>query len=295
MAAKRGGEDGEQTAHAGPSGEISLSISTAAAVPPLADCCCSARLKGVSAFEPGGPQSPRHIPSLPVASVQPSAELRSPSVEAGSGRGGSRKMLKQRRLHPDLIADVSRERPRRKGRAVTGLRSEVTPRCVKGGRWDRQMSRSTSDCNCGIAKKLIDTGNVELRQKHIQSCSSWRYLMQWKLASLCAACAILYIPWQAAAACLDVRQSTGIVLEGVLSYHIFPGSPNFEDVRRGDQPEPTYILQLDQPICATGDEFLDENSKIDRIQIFPGEESSTNQNLSKEMRRDGGPESVRRG
>jgi hypothetical protein len=109
--------------------------------------------------------------------------------------------------------------------------------------------------------------------------------MQRNLASLCASCVIACIPWQAAAACLDVRQSTGLIFEGFLAHHIFPGPPNYEDVRRGDQPEPAYILQLDQPVCATGDEFVNENKKIDRVQIYPGQESSTSRRLWKEMRR----------
>jgi hypothetical protein len=109
--------------------------------------------------------------------------------------------------------------------------------------------------------------------------------MQRSLAPLCAACVIVCFPWHAAAACLDVRQGTGFVFEGVLAYRIFPGPPNYEDVRQGDRPEPAYILRLDQPVCATGDEFLDGNKKIDRVQIYPGKESSTSQNLPKEMRR----------
>jgi hypothetical protein len=54
----------------------------------------------------------------------------------------------------------------------------------------------------------------------------------------------------------------------VLTYNIFPGPPNFEDVRKGDKPEPTYILQLLKPICVSGDEFIDPKKQIDRIQFF---------------------------
>jgi hypothetical protein len=68
--------------------------------------------------------------------------------------------------------------------------------------------------------------------------------------------------------CLDLKQSQSFHFEGVLTYNIFPGPPNFEDVRKGDKPEPTYILQLLKPICVSGDEFIDPKKQIDRIQFF---------------------------
>ena len=73
----------------------------------------------------------------------------------------------------------------------------------------------------------------------------------------------------AGAACLDLQQGGTVTFGGTLTYHVFAGPPNFEDVRRGDTPEPSYILQLDDPICATGDDFLEPKEKIDRIQVFP--------------------------
>src|SRR5260221_11968066 len=71
------------------------------------------------------------------------------------------------------------------------------------------------------------------------------------------------------ASCIDLKQTDTLSFEGTLNYRIFPGPPNYEDVRKGDTPEPTYILKLEEPICATGNEFVDQNVKFDRIQIFP--------------------------
>jgi hypothetical protein len=71
------------------------------------------------------------------------------------------------------------------------------------------------------------------------------------------------------AACIDLKQKETLSFEGTLNYRIYPGPPNYADVRKGDTPEPTYILKLGEPICATGDEFIDQNLKFDRIQIFP--------------------------
>src|SRR5215470_1976884 len=71
------------------------------------------------------------------------------------------------------------------------------------------------------------------------------------------------------AACIDLKQKGSLSFQGTLNYRIFPGPPNYEDVRKGDTPEPTYILKLQELICATGDESVDPNTKFDRIQIFP--------------------------
>jgi hypothetical protein len=69
------------------------------------------------------------------------------------------------------------------------------------------------------------------------------------------------------AACIDLKQKDTLSFEGTLNYRIYPGPPNYEDVRKGDTPEPTYVLKLDDPICASGDEFVDQNVKFDRINI----------------------------
>src|SRR6187397_2557136 len=67
------------------------------------------------------------------------------------------------------------------------------------------------------------------------------------------------------AACLDLKQS--LSLEGTLN-RIFAGPPNYEDVRKGDTPEPTYILTLAEPMCASGDEFVDPRETFSQVQIF---------------------------
>ena len=50
---------------------------------------------------------------------------------------------------------------------------------------------------------------------------------------------------------IDVRKPETLILSGRLTYKIFPGPPNYEDVRKGDRPEGAFILQLDKPACAT--------------------------------------------
>ncbi|MBV1699772.1 MAG: DUF4431 domain-containing protein [Hyphomicrobiales bacterium] len=70
-------------------------------------------------------------------------------------------------------------------------------------------------------------------------------------------------------ACVDLKRSERIRFEGVLTHKVFPGAPNYQDVRKGDKPEPAYILHLPKPICVAGDAFIGPDKQIDRIQIFP--------------------------
>jgi hypothetical protein len=74
-----------------------------------------------------------------------------------------------------------------------------------------------------------------------------------------------------AAECYDVSKGEPRSLTGVLDYVIFAGPPNFEDVRKGDTPEPTYILRLDAPICITGDDFADPHKRFSAVQLSGGD------------------------
>jgi hypothetical protein len=95
--------------------------------------------------------------------------------------------------------------------------------------------------------------------------------------------------WAAAvsanAACIDLKQTSSLSFEGALSYRIFAGPPNYDDVRKGDTPEPAYILTLDAPICATGDEFVDPGKPIDKIQVYPADSEVIGRVLSLDLRR----------
>lgn len=69
-------------------------------------------------------------------------------------------------------------------------------------------------------------------------------------------------------ACLDVSKEGVLVFTGTLTFQIFGGPPYNGGVTKGDTPEPSYILKLDSPICAEGDDFVDPNTKVDRIQVY---------------------------
>ncbi|WP_137934848.1 hypothetical protein [Mesorhizobium comanense] len=72
-------------------------------------------------------------------------------------------------------------------------------------------------------------------------------------------------------ACFDVSKGEPSHLSGHLSHRIFAGPPNFEDVQKGDTPEPGYVLKLSAPICLTGDEFADPSRLFDEVQLVPAD------------------------
>jgi len=103
------------------------------------------------------------------------------------------------------------------------------------------------------------------------------------IAILCVGA--LAAPAAAEEPCVDLKASQTVQLKGTLTYKMFAGPPNYEDVRKGDRPEPSYILKLQKPICIVGDEFIEPDKLIDRVQIFPGYESKDNKTLFRELRR----------
>src|SRR5262245_34496151 len=70
-----------------------------------------------------------------------------------------------------------------------------------------------------------------------------------------------------AAECIHVDAKTEATLSGTLSFSIFAG-PAYEDVTKGDIPEPTYILELDEPQCFTGDDDLAAEGKVTYAHLY---------------------------
>jgi hypothetical protein len=74
-----------------------------------------------------------------------------------------------------------------------------------------------------------------------------------------------------AARCFDVYKAEPKELSGKLAYVMFAGPPEYEDVQKGDMPEPAYILKLNSKICITDDdEFADRDNLFDEVHLVPG-------------------------
>jgi hypothetical protein len=86
---------------------------------------------------------------------------------------------------------------------------------------------------------------------------------------------VLFPAASAGAACFDLSKGEPHRLTGLLSHRIFPGPPGFADVRRGDTPEPGYLLQLPEPICLTGDEFADPARMFSEAQLVETDKTAS--------------------
>jgi len=72
--------------------------------------------------------------------------------------------------------------------------------------------------------------------------------------------------------CLDYEPSI-VELTGTMKRVVFPGPPNYESVKGGDEPEPYWVLYLDSAICVNNDPKSDFNvaeSKIKSLQLLIG-------------------------
>jgi hypothetical protein len=106
-----------------------------------------------------------------------------------------------------------------------------------------------------------------------------------KSAAGLLAAAMFFHGVPARGACLDVTKAGPVSFVGTLTFRIFGGPPYNGGVTRGDTPEPTYILKLDRPICATGEDFVDPANSIDNVQVYPEWDQDKSGAIAERLRR----------
>jgi hypothetical protein len=63
-------------------------------------------------------------------------------------------------------------------------------------------------------------------------------------------------------------ETDGVRLTGTLSKKTFPGPPNYESIRKGDQPETYWILHLTRPICVAAGADDAAESGVKDVQLI---------------------------
>lgn len=53
---------------------------------------------------------------------------------------------------------------------------------------------------------------------------------------------------QSSQACLDYEPAR-VKLSGIIISRTYPGPPNYESIREGDEPETYWLLRLSRPVC----------------------------------------------
>ena len=78
--------------------------------------------------------------------------------------------------------------------------------------------------------------------------------------------ALLFFACSAPAAerpCLKYEPEV-VELQGTVKRVVFPGPPNYESVKKGDEPEPYWVLFLLTEICVQGDPKDEFNSETEK-------------------------------
>ncbi len=55
-----------------------------------------------------------------------------------------------------------------------------------------------------------------------------------------------------------------VELHGMVKRVVFPGPPNYESIKKGDEPEPYWVLYLPKEICVQGDPKDEFNSETEK-------------------------------
>ena len=67
--------------------------------------------------------------------------------------------------------------------------------------------------------------------------------------------------------CLSYEPAS-VTLTGRVSLRVFPGRPNYESIKEGDEPEPAWLLRLAKPICVTLDGKDEFNVAVDDVSVI---------------------------
>jgi hypothetical protein len=65
---------------------------------------------------------------------------------------------------------------------------------------------------------------------------------------------LAFAPGDADSQCLKCQPDT-VILTGIVYSKDFPGPPNYQSIRSGDERMRYWILRLNKPICVEGDDF----------------------------------------
>jgi hypothetical protein len=85
---------------------------------------------------------------------------------------------------------------------------------------------------------------------------------------------VVGFPATSMSACLDISDQSQLTFTGLLTQAVFPGPPNYESIESGDKAETAYLLDLPEPICVSGDEFVSSDKKISTIHVYPSNQQT---------------------
>jgi hypothetical protein len=73
--------------------------------------------------------------------------------------------------------------------------------------------------------------------------------------------------YASAQSCLSY-DTDGVRLQGTIGKKTFPGPPNYESIKKGDEPETYWVLRLAKPICMTASGDNDAENNVTEMQLI---------------------------
>lgn len=67
--------------------------------------------------------------------------------------------------------------------------------------------------------------------------------------------------------CLQYEPAS-VTLTGKVFLKVFPGRPNYESIKKGDEPEGAWLLRLAKPICVSADKQNDINEAENDVSLI---------------------------
>jgi hypothetical protein len=94
-----------------------------------------------------------------------------------------------------------------------------------------------------------------------------RNLLRATCVALVMACGCLSVKAAQGGDCLSYEPAP-VTLTGKVTRKVFPGPPNYESVKAGDEPEVAWLLQLSKPVCVKADGKDEFNVAVERVAVI---------------------------
>ena len=70
-------------------------------------------------------------------------------------------------------------------------------------------------------------------------------------------------------------EADSVALSGHVVRRVYPGRPNYESTKTGDEPDTVFVLQLRRPLCIRGDDRGQARKDVREVQLFFSKEDAS--------------------
>jgi hypothetical protein len=63
-------------------------------------------------------------------------------------------------------------------------------------------------------------------------------------------------------------EADSVALAGRVIRRVYPGRPNYESVKAGDEPDTVFVLQLERPLCTRASDLGEARKDVREVQLY---------------------------